>query len=216
MTKKKEEKQKKTENKKNAGMFFSQYFGFVLFACVVLVVLVFYYGFLNKAIKKRHLIGENLIEEKQAELENELKVYNELKKLKDVYGEVSPYLKNKTRELLPENPELHELYYNLEQLAEQKGYVVTNITVNVQQNNNVKKKLQANLDESGELQPVQNQKKVLQVVEVDFSVEGKGYLDFVELLKAIENNLRLFDVQSFNYVNGEEEHQFRLKTYFFN
>lgn len=202
-------KEAKIETKKQQRIkFLNQYFNLVVVLVTLLVLAVVYFVFLKPALAKKELYNTTVIETKEMILTKNQKKKNELFKLESVYTEdINDYIKNKILEILPSEYDEANLYYNLEQIAKNNNYKLTNMVVEIPEKN--LKKNSEKLIRGGGV-------KKIKEINISLELEGVGYLDFKNLLNDLEHNLRLFDVMSFDYSSQQKGLELNLKTYYYN
>lgn len=205
--------------------YFSKYFKPILFLIVVIIFAVTYFLFVSPLISQYQTLSTSVMAEKEENLQQQQIIYNELHQLNEKYEEISPYLKDKILNLLPDQPELADLYYNLDQLVQQANYKLLSIDIQAPEEKEVSKAADAYNQEmlmqteqemtAGEMavsQPAAPT-KTLKEIKITLSLEGSGYLNFKNFLNIIEHNLRIIDIESFNYNSEQETIDLSLKTY---
>jgi Tfp pilus assembly protein PilO len=178
---------------------FAEYLAGMIFL-VVIVVFGGLYLFISPLLAEYNEVNNDVIEMRQSELEKQKKVLGELMELNDIYEGVSPYLKDRINKFLPEDPDLPNLYFNINEIAKSAGYKIESIDVLVEEEKDKNKKTS-----------IKKQREI----EISVIFEGAGYGNFKNLINLIEKNLRLFDVQTFGYNPEEETVGLTLKTYFY-
>ena len=58
-------------------------------------------------------------------------------------------------------------------------------------------------------------KKGLQILKVNLGLEGSGYQNLKIFLSALENNLRIFDLESLNWDPSDTSFEVSFKTYYY-
>jgi len=93
---------------------------------------------------------------------------------------------------------LPNLYYTLEQLANNANYKLlsTNINLPSDKNKNNQASSQFLLDESD---TVTDEPKKVKRADIILSLEGSGYSNLKKFIDSVENNLRLMDIKSVSY-----------------
>lgn len=216
--------------KKEKLNLFTRYFKPILFLTVVIILGAAYFLLLSPLFKEYQTLTKQVIEEKRENLEQQKKIFNELSELNKVYNEVSPSLKDKVQELLPTQPALPNLYYNLDQLATVAGYKILSVDINVpkQEQKKSTQEFRAPTEEMGEgeeIRPAEMtgakmsepaiSQKSLKEIKITLELEGNGYLTFKNFLDLLEHNLRILEVESFSYDPEETTISLNLKTYYY-
>lgn len=210
--------------------FFNRHFKSLLFLTVVVILVGAYLLLFSPLIAKTRDLSQNVIKEKEDDLTQQKKLFNELSQLNNIYNQVSPTLKERVADLLPPDPTLPNLYYNLDQLAKEAGYIV--LSVNTELPKVEASKAVPSLSESlgkneGGLNGMEakavpleksvltSSKKNLKEIKITLGLSGGGYLNFKSLLDLIEHNLRIIDAESFTYTPEEADIELNLKTYYY-
>jgi len=147
---------------------------------------------------KRQELSEEVIKNKRDELQKTQLIYSGLSQLTDKYSEIDDYLVDKVLGILPSSSDLPNLYYTLEQLANNANYKLlsTNINLPSDKNKNNQASSQFLLDESD---TVTDEPKKVKRADIILSLEGSGYSNLKKFIDSVENNLRLMDIKSVSY-----------------
>ncbi len=152
-------------------------------------------------------MNQQVFEEKKSELAKQKDILKELTELNNIYEKISPSLKEKVLNLLPDEIGLANLYYNLDQLAKQSKYEIDKIDVVAPKQKQTKTIEQLEENE---------RTTVLKEVKISIKLDGEGYLNLKEFINLLENNLRIFDIENFNYNSEKSNIELKLRTYYFN
>lgn len=218
-------KKDKRKDKSKKINFFSRYFSPLLFLSVVIIFILAYFLLLAPLISEYQKLSQSVINEKEEELERQKDVFNELSELNNIYKNVSSQLKERVEKVLPADPNLPNLYYSLDQIASDTGYKLHSIGILTPQEeyNKMSAEEIERIIEQGVLDDVNTdslvqvvtRRKTVKTIKINLGLEGSGYLSLKKLLDAIENNLRIFDIQSFGYVPQDVEIELVLQTYYY-
>lgn len=225
-------KDKKSQPEKSIN-FFSQYFKPILFLVVVLILAIGYFLFLSPLISDYQELSSSLITAKEKDLQSQQEIYNKLVQADKIYQDTSPYLKDKVLNLLPGQPDLPNLYYNLEQLAMDAKYKLLSFSVHLPEENGKDKVYfvqpagieDLNLNKNSVVSPEEidqlilsqstNKSKTLNQIGIDVTLSGIGYINFKNFLDFIEHNLRIIDVNLISYDPTEDKIDLSLVTYYY-
>ncbi|MBU4482454.1 hypothetical protein KKC16_03330, partial [Patescibacteria group bacterium] len=56
----------------------------------------------------------------------------------------------------------------------------------------------------------------LKEIKIDIKLSGSGYLNLKNLVELLEKNLRIFDIESFEYSPEKSDIELNLRTYYYN
>jgi Tfp pilus assembly protein PilO len=206
-------KAEKTKKKKKSNIL-AKNFGFALFLSYLIIGVVFYIFIFSPLMEKRSLYNSSVLETKKSELLNKEKLLKELKQANDIYQKITPELKNKMFQILPQAPDLPELYSDLEILAKQSGFELKSVSAVILENkkkDNVVNKLNSPVPVEFEIQNLKTTKEI----KISLVINGSGYTQFKQFLDLIEHNIRILDIESYTYSPEDTSHSLVLRTYFY-
>jgi len=197
------------KNQNSLNIFLNQYFN-ILILFVIVVALVFSYLIILKPKFDQTLgaIQENILNQQKLYAEQKNKLAD-LKLISEVYGKISPEELQKFNSALPNQYVQERLYGEIEEIIVSSGFIVDSIRL-------ASKEEKANLSKEDEalLSLVPKSDKIGQVP-VEISLSAIDYTGFKNLLRLIENNLRLFDIVDVNFSNAENKLSLKLITYYY-
>ncbi len=189
-----------TEPKKQPS-FFIIYFR-ILVVVLFFTLLIPGYLFLIKPERSAYQANKALFAENERNLAQKKAHLLEGKKILMSYKNISPADQEKIAEALPNDPSEANLFVNLAGLAEAIGAKVESISLQLGEGPAGKRSEEEPIKEKATSagQVISGQ---LKTALVNFELSGVNYAKTKELLKLIENNLRLLDVQSFKFAPAE-------------
>ena len=188
---------------KDKPNFLNQHLKSIIFLLGVLIFAASYFLLWQPAWQKMNIdYSQAVIKEKEATLTAKKKIWQSLKDTEEIYLSISPEAKARVLEFLPRDQELPNLYYNLDKLAKAAGYKIVTLVVNQETDKETNEKDSA-------------PKKGLQTLKVNLSLEGSGYQNLKNFLSALENNLRIFDLESLNWDPSDTSFEVSFKTYYY-
>ncbi len=152
------------------------------------------------------------ISDKEDEIYNKEKDLLELTTLKEDYDAITDVEFAKISQILPEGKDIPGLIVQLEALVRKNGLNITSIDISDVKDNVSRKDTAASATPAG-----------LQELSINLVVTGGTYNKFKELIKSIEQNVRLFDIISLGFtpLPDDESGQapsdsfgFNIKTYY--
>jgi len=215
-----EEKNKKDNKKKKKSWQAIVFDNFIpiLVGTIIIVLLIGYFVFVAPLFNEYSAYPPSLVEEKQGIFVKKQEIYNELDSLNAAYMNVSLSNKERLEDLLPVELELPDLYNSLVLIAEEAGYQVESMAVQVaevKEDKATKFIFGTDIPLPQEGEEEEEKIKILREAKIELSVLGSGYLNFKKLLDLIEQNLRIIDVSLFDYDPSLTSYSLTLKTYFY-
>ncbi|HPI66975.1 MAG TPA: hypothetical protein PKZ16_00250 [bacterium] len=179
----------------------------------VLIILGASYFLLIMPLNQEYTSNKNLISTKGQELIDKEKIVKELEKLIELFNTIEPAVQKKISIFLPAEEDLSNLHYNFDQIAEGTGFKI--LAINVDTKQTTKNKESAVSGEQNNNLP-QKTKKELKEMTAKIRFEGTSYINLKNLSLAIEENLRVFNISSFDYNPEKGLVEIILKTYYYN
>lgn len=186
--------------KKEKPNFLQQYFKPLIFLLVILILSAFYLFLCQPQIDKISFYNTSYLNDKKEQLKNSQKALAELKAINEIYKNISDELRQKVKKILPAGPELSNLYYSLDAIAQKFSFKVTSVAINPIKNQSTEN-AEAN-------------KTMTKALEVSVVVESGGYQTIKDYVVALTHNLRIFDIKTFNYDPKKTDLSLVLRTYY--
>ncbi len=195
----------KIKPKKEKIPFYIKNFKAIVFLIILIITIPAYY-FLVKPQYNVYRVNQKKISqlEKQRQLNVQQLLTN--KKIVNEYKAINELDKNKINQILPQKPDLANLYVNLEAVVNQAGLVLENMTVEPVK---ITKKKVAFADD-----PKIKKNNQLGVININLAVSDVSYAKLKNFFNILERNIRLFDINSFNFMPAEGNLALNLKTYY--
>lgn len=206
------------KNQNTINRWLNRYFSAVISTFFLAFLLTAYFVVIlpkaqltEEAIRANVLAQQNLYQQSQRKLAN-------LKALVQVYEQVSPADLNKFNAVLPGYYPPEKIFGELEEIISRGGWQIINISLDSDQD----------VMEDGQLTPVDvsdaevgtavftgSRSQNVGLINIEFSVGSIDYAGFKQLVRTLENNLRLFDIINVRFAPGEDIAFFKLKTYYY-
>ena len=203
------------ENKKKRP-FYVKKFG-ILIILLALIILVPGYLFLAKPQYISYQKNKVLNNRFKQELEHNIKELLSYKKIFSSYEQINPFEEEQLNQILPSQIDDSSLYVNLDALVKQAGIVLDSIDIRQVDSgdNNKKSKSSKKQPKTTTQAPIpEGLKGTLETVEIKLSLSEVSYSKIKNLLDLLEINLRLFDVQSFDFNAADSSLDLLLHTYY--
>jgi len=197
------------KNQNSLNIFLNQYFN-ILILFVIVIALVFSYLIVLKPKFDQTLgaIKENILNQQKLYAEQTKKLAD-LKLISEVYGKISPEDLQKFNGALPDKYVQERLYGELEEMISANGFIVDAIKLTSEE----EKASPTKDDDPFAGLPLKSNK--IGLVPVEISVSAIDYIGLKNLLRLIENNLRLFDIVDVDFSNAENKLSLKLVTYYY-
>lgn len=219
-------------------LFFNRFWIISTAILVGVLLLGGYYLFIQPKVKSNEELRDAALQT-SVDQENSKQLLKNLEDLKRVYNDILTNRQNdieRLREIVPNNPQIAELFLMADRLSRQYGMSLEQITISEVKED---KGGETTMNEDGE--PVGDTKAVvdttkknlaLKTLSVSFVVtpmslpeeeqpeQKSNYQLFKEYLEALEKNLRLVDIQTISFTNMEStsktapSYNFTVQTYY--
>ncbi len=197
-----QEKKLVYQQKKKIIYFLINYFNWIILAFILIILVLGYFLFIQP--KYTQITQElNVIsvgkEEKYVKRQEYL---NQLIKFKDAYYSIKESDVDKIKIFLPDYHGTEDILSQLEFIALHNGLLLKSLQIKkdkeevLPQETNEVKRIITDEEESISSQGLGSE---VGEIEVGMEVAGVDYIALKNLLKTIENNLRLYDISSINY-----------------
>jgi len=195
----------KTQNTTN--IFLNDYFNIIIVLVVIFVLLLAYFAVIRpKYTQTLEAIKINLEQQQRLYNAQQIKL-NNLKAIADLYKKIPAADLKKFNSVLPDNYVKERLFGEIEEIITQNGFVLSSVSIVDQEAS------EAAGGNSGSalLTVPQN----IGVINLNLEVTAIDYTGFKNLLRTLENNLRLFDITELSFIPDENAASFVLSTYYY-
>ncbi|NMC51621.1 hypothetical protein GYA54_02750 [Candidatus Kuenenbacteria bacterium] len=200
-----------TEEQKKNIPFYKKHFGVLVFLLFFILLLPGYF-FLISPENNKYKANQTLYSAKESEFNQKMSQIQKYKKIIMSYDAISSEDKQKVGEIIPIGPDEANLYINLESLSEQVKAKVESISI--QLNEEKKPEPQKIPSGSGGAQAEKNVTRQLKSLSINFSLSNISYNKVKQLFALIENNIRLMDINSFNFTPSDGSLSVFLTAYY--
>jgi len=222
----------KIENRKKSTLaqhLSNRIFFILLVIEAIILILVGYFFFIRGVVSELGAVKNDLLPEQQNNYAVLMAEYNDKVDSKDLFLSLDKSLVNKSKMVLPDDPELSNLVVNLDSLAKSNGFSLANVDFVLLNNQGQSIKSTEKIEfsqyvdleelkkmaEQTEQEMKNNEDKSLKTVEMKITIKGSGYAGFKNLLLQIQKNIRLLDVVSFSFSPEDETFSLILRAYYF-
>ncbi len=188
--------------------WFSRSFKVVVILAVIIILAVSYFFFLDPLYKKVRQNGQASLTNKTQYLKALKQHLVDLQKLQDNFNRLNGLEKDSLARLnfiLPTEKDLPGLFVQLEKIADDSGFVLTNIDISEQKGESLASKSAGSSTVSDKIKKLN----------ISITLIKGNYEDLLSFLDAVEKNLRLMDVVSITFAAGESPaYAVNLTTYY--
>ena len=202
------------------GYYYVRYFRWINLASVLFVFLAGGFFLLKPQYEKARAESDTAsINEELASLEEKLA---RLGKVKSTFDGITLEDQEKIDRMLPKQENLENIFPLIETLVKRNGLLLVSMKAEAVEEKVFATKAEQLVEESGEAQgtggsiTAQKEEKLppeIQVVKISLEITGVEYSGLKNLLKSLENNLRLMDITKLSFTEGEKC-QLEINTYY--
>lgn len=205
-----------SRNNKAVNVFLIRYYNWLVVLIAILIIVVGYFLLIQPKYREinssKEPDNQNQIEEqpyskKQAELSKFIE-------LERAYNKISKADKEKIEAILPSKPDVEKLMAEIESIVLKNGLILTSLSIQQteeKKSNNITAVISG--DNSGSKST--DFSEGIGLVRISLSVAGADYVSFKNLLKTIENNIRLMDIKNIKYNGDNSEISLDIIVYYF-
>lgn len=175
---------------------------------VMIIILTYSYFFIIKPKYDETLMAIEITTEQQQKLYAEQqKKLNNLKIISDLYKKITQVDLKKFNGVLPDNYVKERLFGEFEEIINKNGYILNSVSLDAE------KEADGASDQTASTTPEQTGK--IGKINFQLAISAVDYQGFKNLLKLLENNLRLFDVSNVSFSAGGNTTNLTLTTYYY-
>ncbi len=200
-------------NQNSLNLFLNNYFNIILAVVLILFLFFAYLVFLAPKFRATQAAISVNTEEKQLLYEATQKKLASLKIISEVYQKINPSDLQKFNSVLPDSYARERLFGELEEIISRGGWLISSVTISPEE---AAAKAPAPAVDAGDPASAAtlNNKKV-GTVSLQLSLTAIDYSGFKNLLRLLENNLRLFDITSVEFSPAADAATVVISTYYY-
>lgn len=198
-------------------IFLNNYFNIILAAFLIIFLLLSYLVFLGPKFRATQAAIRANTEEKQLLYKSTQYRLASLKAISEIYKTISPADLQKFNSVLPDSYVRERLFGELEETVAQGGWLISSLSISSTADDASQGATAAGADSGQEkiiFSPVLSNTKV-GTINLHLSIGAVDYQGFKNLLRLLENNLRLFDVTSVSFSPANNSASIVLTTYYY-
>jgi hypothetical protein len=189
------------KNQNSVNLFLNNYFNIIIVFVVILVLLISYFVVIKPKLDTTLATIQANNEQQQKLYDDQQKKLANLKIISDLYNKIPATDLQKFNGVLPDTYVQEKLFGELAEIITQNGFLLNSIAIakSDKPETNAASTLSADVG----------------VININLSLSAINYQGFKNLLKLLENNLRLFDITEVNFSPGENSASLTLATYYY-
>jgi hypothetical protein len=206
-----------TKNRDTLNLIWDEYFQVFLAGVLILSLILAYFLILGPKFQAMQSAIQANIDEQQSLYAGQQKKLANLKALVDLYKKVDTLDLQKFNMVLPDKYIPERLYGELEEIVAQGGWLISSIQI-MDPEDTAKQVKTTAVDEEGKplsaaIQPTKDAR--LGTINFEVSLNAIDYAGLKSLLRLLEKNLRLMDVQSIVFNPDNSSATLELATYYY-
>ncbi len=190
------------KNQNSLNLFLNNYFNIIMVAVVIIVLAISYFIVIRPKYDATMNAIQANIEQQQRLYADQQKKLENLKTVSELYKKIPLADLKKFNGVLPDNYVKERLFGELEEIIRQNGFILNTVTINKEED---KKEGDATVPKSAKIG----------VVSLQISISAIDYAGFKNLLRLLENNLRLFDITNTSFSPSSNTANLSLSTYYY-
>jgi Tfp pilus assembly protein PilO len=177
----------------NLNLFLNRYFNIFLAGLIILILVGAYFILLRPKFQDTMAIIQQSLEEQQKLYLGQQKKLVNLQAINAVYKGINEEDLKKFDVILPDNYPSEALFGEIAEIITQSGFIISTVSFSREE---------AALGTVGRLN-------------INLSMNAVDYSGLKSLLRKLENNLRLFDIQDISFSPGDETVSLTIVTYYY-
>jgi len=196
------------KNKNSLNLFLNNYFNIIMVIVMIIFLVSSYFFIIKPKYDETLLAIENTTQQQQRLLADQQKKLNNLKIISDLYKKISDTDLKKFNGVLPDNYVKERLFGEFEEIINKNGYILNSVSLTDETAAG-----ETATEETATSTTVQTGK--IGKINLKLAISAVDYKGFKNLLRLLENNLRLFDVSNVDFSSGGNTTNLTLTTYYY-
>lgn len=197
---------KDNKNQNSVNLFLNSYFNIIIVFIVIVVFLVSYLVVIKPKYDETMAAIKLNIEQQQKLYTDQQKKLNSLKTVANLYKKISSENLKKFNSVLPDTYIKERLFGEFEEMVDQSGFILSSVSLQADEK-------EKPADITAEDTSASSTK--IGTVNLELAVSAIDYTGFKNLVKLMENNLRLFDITKVTFSPAANSATIVLSTYYY-
>lgn len=201
--------------KNKINIFLNNYFNGLVFVFFIILLIIGYFFIIRPKYAEIIAKADSATIEEETEYQKQLTYLRQLSELKKEFGEIDKRDVEKISDILPYEKNHEIIFAQMEKIVTENGYILTNLSIDAGDTgkNKGQRRSSSTEDEGGKTE-TSDQAGEVKKLSIRMSVKGMNYSGFKKLLSAIENNLRLMDINNLSFDPSGAGATFEITAYF--
>lgn len=197
---------KDNKNQNSVNLFLNSYFNIIIVFIVIVVFLVSYLVVIKPKYDETMAAIKLNIEQQQKLYTDQQKKLNSLKAVADLYKKISSADLKKFNSVLPDTYIKERLFGEFEEIVNQSGFILSSVSLQADEK-----------EKPGDItaENTSTSSTKIGTVNLELAVSAIDYTGFKNLVKLMENNLRLFDITKVTFSPASNAATIVLSTYYY-
>jgi len=191
------------KNQNSVNLFLNSYFNIITVAVLILFLAVSYVMFIKPKFDATMSAIQSNIEQQQKLYTDQQKKLANLQIVSDLYKKIPSADLKKFNGVLPDSYIKERLFGELEEIISKNGFILNAVNISQEE-----KKLSA-------AESMAPRSASIGTIDLQLSISAIDYTGFKNLLRLLENNLRLFDITTVSFSPGGNTANLTLSTYYY-
>jgi len=191
------------KNQNSVNLFLNSYFNIIMVVILLLFLAVAYVMFIKPKYDATMSAIQSNIEQQQKLYTDQQKKLANLEIISDLYKKIPSGDLKKFNGVLPDSYIKERLFGELEEIISKNGFILNSVNISREE-----KKLPTT-------EGMTPRSASIGTIDLQLSISAIDYAGFKNLLRLLENNLRLFDVTSVSFSPGGNTASLTLSTYYY-
>jgi len=191
------------KNQNSINLFLNNYFNIITVAVLILFLAVSYFMFIKPKFDATMSAIQSNIEQQQKLYTDQQKKLANLEIISDLYKKIPSGDLKKFNGVLPDSYIKERLFGELEEIISKNGFILNAVNISREE-----KKLPTT-------EGMAPRSASIGTIDLQLSISAIDYAGFKNLLRLLENNLRLFDVTTVSFSPGGNAASLTLSTYYY-
>jgi len=209
--------QQDNQRKQKINALLIRYFKWLVLALAIIILAMGYFLLIQpkyrQAIKNVELVSQ----EKELKYLAQQKYLNQLNELKAAYQNITTEDRDKIEAVLPNQAKTEELFAEIEAIVSKNGLILTSLQIEPEANKSTAQNRRTTGSarrNTGNKTEIENLPEGIGKVKIVMNLLGTDYGSLKNIIKTIENNLRLMDIVTLDFSPAENQTSLELFAYY--
>lgn len=202
---------KDNKNQNSANMFLNDYFNIIIVFVIIFVLVISYFVVIQPKYNETMDAIKITLEQQQKLYTSQQIKLNNLQAVAELYKKIPAADLKKFNSVLPNNYIKERLFGELEEVITQNGFILS--SVKILEDTNTNQPAPAPAADGSVAAPIASSN--VGTINLELAITAIDYAGFKNLLRTMENNLRLFDITKVSFSPDGNSATLVLSTYYY-